>query len=283
MTNYSYKYPLLNDKDWLHNKYVVDKLSTNQIALLAGAKTCNSARQALHRAGIPVRSISEGLIINNYGYGFILNEPVINGCLLGDGSLNKWNKENTFGTYFYKKNKYESHIRLVGDSIFGDKNYPIKSDRTKYTYKEKTELKTYYKISTGVQSELNQLYEKWYPKHKNFKKSIPLDLNLCNIALLHWFLDDGFSYILKDGRRTSIVFCTERYSEIEVEFLINLLYNNFGIKAYKRKLGSKHRIVLSQNPEQVYLFYDTIGKPPIPEMAYKWKIDNIKVLRKRYV
>src|SRR4051812_15045126 len=52
----SFKYDLLNDKDWLYQKYVIEKISTEEIARLAGAKTANSARQALIRFGIELRN-----------------------------------------------------------------------------------------------------------------------------------------------------------------------------------------------------------------------------------
>src|SRR5687767_8241544 len=42
-------YPLLNNKEWLEQKYLLEKLSLNKIVELVGAKDSNSVRQALLR------------------------------------------------------------------------------------------------------------------------------------------------------------------------------------------------------------------------------------------
>ncbi|KKM21887.1 hypothetical protein LCGC14_1630980, partial [marine sediment metagenome] len=70
----SFKYDILNDKDYLFQKYIVEGLSTEDIALLAGAKTPNSARQALLRFGIVVRNGREGQVYKREGDGFSLNK-----------------------------------------------------------------------------------------------------------------------------------------------------------------------------------------------------------------
>lgn len=49
------KYSKLNDDAWLHQKYVTERRSTTEIAMLAGAKTANSAQRALLRTGITLR------------------------------------------------------------------------------------------------------------------------------------------------------------------------------------------------------------------------------------
>ncbi len=52
----------LNDPDWLRARYVDDHLALGEVAALAGVPNGNrtTVRRALLRAGIPVRSISEG-------------------------------------------------------------------------------------------------------------------------------------------------------------------------------------------------------------------------------
>lgn len=65
MNNKSYKYPLLNDHDWLYKNYITNSLSTNKMRDMVGCKTSNSVRQALIRHGISLRNISEGFYPEN--------------------------------------------------------------------------------------------------------------------------------------------------------------------------------------------------------------------------
>lgn len=70
------KYKLLNDKEWLYNKYIVEKNSMEIIAGLAGAKTSNSVGQSLDRFNIPKRSNSDGLTCKRETDHFVLNEQL---------------------------------------------------------------------------------------------------------------------------------------------------------------------------------------------------------------
>ena len=106
----SHRYKLLNDVQWLHDRYVVEGLSTKKIAKLVGAKTPNSVRQALQRASIEIRSVSDGLTINREDDGFVLRKDVIEGGLLGDAGLRIWNKHSDASYPSYtRKNKYKDH------------------------------------------------------------------------------------------------------------------------------------------------------------------------------
>ena len=99
----SYKYPKLNDREWLYKCYVEQKLSTIEISKLAGARTCNSVRQALIRNNIPVRSISDGITAKHPDF-FVINQDVLDGCLLGDGYMIRYNRlSNKSYPYFAKK------------------------------------------------------------------------------------------------------------------------------------------------------------------------------------
>ena len=76
MRQYTYKYEQLNDKEWLTQKYCVEKLNTIEIANLVGAKTGNSVRQSLIRFGIEIRNTSEAQIGKKKDF-FIFNNDVI--------------------------------------------------------------------------------------------------------------------------------------------------------------------------------------------------------------
>ena len=96
------EYAILNDEKWLRNIYEVKKLGMRKIMKIIHCKSSNSIRQALIRYGIEIRNINENRVNDD---NFIYNEEIINGCLLGDGSLIRYNKlSNDSWPYFKHKN-----------------------------------------------------------------------------------------------------------------------------------------------------------------------------------
>jgi len=265
----SYKYPQLNDKDWLHQKYVVEQLSTVKIGELVGAKRANSVRQALIRQGIPVRSVSDGLTCNRENDFFVLNQEVIEGCLLGDGFLRAHNpdSDNSY-PYFSKRNINYDHIAYVAKNVFS-KNWKQRVRENN----EKFEARRYviFSLRSYSHKELKPLFNRWYI---DGTKIVPEDIDLTPTVLLHWFMDDGNSYQRRKESKTKqvdITFCCESFSKSEQIVLCDKLKDGYGIDSSIRKCqwGSGWRIHLSQNPTKI--FYDVIGKCPVKSMEYKWK------------
>jgi len=265
-------YKKLNNREWLYQKYVVEKLSTIAITKLAGAKTPNSARQALIKQGISLRNISDGLTCKRQDDHFKLNIDVINGCLLGDGFLRKWNpKSDQSYPFFSKRNIHKDHIDYVAKILFG-KNF---ENRTK----KSREIDVYgnpldiFCLRSYSYKELLTIYQKWYPEANDYKKIIPYDLEVTGKVLLHWFLDDGNSYVRK-GRPTKqvcIVFCSESFTREDQELVSEKIWQKFGIKSSVRKTqwGTGWRTFIHQ--KYAGLFYEVIGHPPVASLAYKWK------------
>lgn len=275
MPAYSYKYPLLNDAQWLYQKYINEGLSTAQIAALAGAPISNSARQALIRHNIPVRNIREARILHRNN-DFVWNESVLNGCMLGDAKMIRYNKKSSISApYFAKKNKYRDHIEYVASFIFNEPDKFIQP----YTEKYQGGELYYWILRSYSQDSLNEIYDKWYPSSNDYKKVVPRDLKLDAVSLLHWFMDDGSSYRRKGyGRRSKqivISFACESFTKEEQEFLAQQMWDNWGLYVNIRqyRIGSKgeqqYRMHLRQS--QADLFFNIIGSPPVPSLAYKWK------------
>lgn len=63
---HSSQFPLLNDKEWLRQKYETEQLSTVQIAELVGS-TVGNVGSHLRSAGIPLRNPKEGLRVRFEG------------------------------------------------------------------------------------------------------------------------------------------------------------------------------------------------------------------------
>jgi len=270
MSFHSHKYPQLNDLDWLRQKYVIEKQSTTQIAEILDVKCSNSIRQALLGNGLIVRTPSQGLRINNEN--LLIDDEIINGSLLGDGSIVKYNKHSHLSIpYFRKKNKQLDHIELVAKSFYLT-NY---SDRIFVDYNKcNGKILKYWLLRTTADEKLIDYYNKWYPKCNNYKKVIPLDLILTPKTILHWFLDDGSSQrryrYAKYSNEIMITFSSESFTKTENEFLIEQL-NTFSLCARLNKCnsGTGYRVRIPQSKSLD--FFNLIGECPIESMKYKWK------------
>jgi len=273
------KYHQLNDKEWLYNKYIIEELSTNDITKIVGAKTQNSVRQHLIKHGIEVRSISEGLTIGRKDDGFIINLPVIEGCLLGDGYLNSYNKESDLSyPCFLKKNKNYDHIKFVSQLLFGEKWEMRISEGDRILNNKRF---NYFSIRSLSNKDLMPVFRRWYPEWNDYKKVIPEDLEVSSELMLHLFLDDGCSCLRKrkklgkspkiKERQIIITLCTECFSEKDQKNLALKIYDCFGldIKVRSANSGTGWRMYVLQS--QADLFYEIIGPCPVPSMEYKWK------------
>lgn len=289
------KYELLNNKEWLYNKYIVEKKGTIEITKLAGAKTPNSARQALIKFGIPLRSIGEGLTCDREDEGFVLDDmsrQVIEGSLLGDASLRVWQKGNkNANTAVYKTNKYYDHILYFTTGIFRsfEKAKEKIVERNNYLeYKGVKRSFSYFHVNTYSYKELNTFYERWYPESSGFKKVVPKDIVITPIVLLHWFMDDGCSILRKRDYKENpnkkwlsrrrkenqvfIIFCSESFTREDQEMLVEQMNKKFNLEAkvIACGFGTGWRIKITQS--QTQNFFKLIGPCPVPSLAYKWKV-----------
>lgn len=266
----SKQYIKLNDIEWLHAQYVVNKLSTIEIAEIVGAKSCNSIRQALLGAGISLRTYSEGLRVNNYL--IELDDEIINGSLLGDASLRKYNKSSNGSIpYFSKNNKHKDHVELIAKSFYGN-SY---SDHV-YGGINKCRGRSfeYWRIRTPADERFTEYYCKWYPEENNYKKVVPPDLILTPRVILHWFMDDGSSYrryrYAKHSNEIIIRFSSESFTQADNQYLVEQL-NRYSLNADVERCnsGTGYRIKIAQIKSLD--FFNLIGECPIESMKYKWK------------
>lgn len=269
------KYLLLNDEAWLREQYLDKGLSTLAIQKLVDAKDCNSVRQALIRIGVTPRNQREGQIYLRE-HDFNLDMDVINGCLLGDGYLQKYRMvSDVCVPYFSKKNKFLDHVQYVASFLFNNPEKFVTSTTNKCLGKDFP----IYVIRGHTDERLTEVHEKWYPASNNYKKIVPLDLELNERILLHWFMDDGSSYRRHGyGRRSKqiiITFSCESFTKEEQEFLAQQMLDKWGFRVNIRyyRIGSDgrthYRMHLVQS--QADLFFSIIGPPPVPSLAYKWK------------
>lgn len=271
MSNYSYKYPLLNDKEWLYQKYINEKLSTEQILKLVGCKTANSVRQSLIRFDIEVRTRTVGLTCNRVNDGFNFNQEVIYGCLLGDGGLSKWNKfSDESNPFFRKRNKFKDHIEHIANLL------GLNENSISYEYVKSSKSNTMcdvYTLKSASYKELLPIYKKWYPESNDFKKIVPNDIIITPTVLLHWFMDDGCTWYRKDRKNTPIVgsFSSESFTKEENMMLIEKIKDSTGLLLTPQKCNSGTESRISIPTSQIKAFFEVIGNCPVNSLEYKWK------------
>jgi len=270
-------FPLLNNKEWLYQKYLVEKLNTEKIAKLVGCANGATISRNLKKFNIPMRSYSERKRNANVNY-LKLNMPVINGSLLGDAFITKQRIKNG-SCGISKRNIHYNHLLYFASKILTK----IPESRIFGPYESSTNLtpngKPVYFLNTFKLPEIAELRNKWYP---NGIKIIPKDIVLTKESLLHWFLDDGYSYFYKQRYKTTeykytrVFFCTNNFTKKDLEWLCVKLKNEFNLKFTLSKKGIRkdgtQSYLLKLSDTQVEEFFKLIGKCPVKELEYKWKI-----------
>lgn len=279
-TKFKLKHAIFGDRKWLEEKYLVEKLSLSQIAELVGNGCTNfGVSAALVRNGIRVRTKGEGLRNAKRGGEdhFVFDESIITGALLGDGGLRK-NNNNSKDSFpgFHKCNINYDHITFVAKQLFR-KDYEKRIRECEN--KNKFGGGIIFRLTTHTHEEFVPLFESWYPA-PTYKKVIPKNIKIDEKVLLHWFLDDGYSYrVLAAGKYpyVRVQFATQSFTKEDLDFLCGKIYDKFGLKLYPRfhqkhgvYKGTGYYLELSQSHNKD--FYNIIGPPPVESLAYKWKL-----------
>lgn len=281
----------LKNYDWLYQHYISKEMSLVEIADLLKIRHLLVARY-LKKNNIPIRTKRAGNRLKRQKNGiidyFVMNHSVITGCLLGDGCL-RCNKpeDNESCASFSTGHVFKDHTLYVAQQLFS-KNA---EERIRFlkpvAHKADSSIKI--KVSNGLylfrtlsHVELLSYYREWYPSSNNYKKVIPKSISLDNTAMLHWFMDDGYSYIAnRVGRKPQlrIYFATQGFTGEDLTMLSKIIKEKFGLLVYPRyhqrhgKIkGTGYEMELSTAKEQVELFYSIIGPCPVPSLEYKWKL-----------
>lgn len=254
------KYKILLDREWLYNKYIIEKLTIKELCDIVGCSPIT----------IYYYLIKNKIGTQNQNDGFIYKKDIIEGCLLGDGNLTSQSELGK--VYFRKNNLYEDHIIYTFSQLYDS----LDLNKVKYITKRKGSYssKGIYTFRTFSKIELLSLYNEWYPLSNNRKKIVPETIDITPNTLLHWFLDDGTSLYVKSTKKKSVIikFATMSFN-IDNQLMlcdkINSIYN-LKTKPYRRcKIKNWYDIYITQSHTKD--FYDIIGPPPVPSLAYKWK------------
>ena len=217
-------------------------------------------RKILADSGISLRTRSELTRLQ-----FRKNIPIvgnileiINGELLGDGSLNKGKFQSGFK--FHSSNlEYAEWLAKK----FTDNNIPLIGVGVRTEFYNN---KNYYSFETVKTEEFHKLEEKWYIDRR---KIIPKDLQITPLVLLHWWLGDGTI-----RGKVSGMLCTDCFTKEDQLHLVNLMNNVISIRAHLQKINNTYRIFIPCQYMKEFLNF--MGDSPFFSMNYKWKINKYK-------
>jgi hypothetical protein len=187
--------------------------------------------------------------------------PFIYGKLLGDGHLEKPAK-STFNSRLKIKHK-EEHKEYVKQCYDKLSNYSTKMyyDGSVRVYKGLQKKHFAWTFKTKSLPFFSELRNKWY---SDSVKVLPNDLeaHFTKETLAYWYMDDG--YVQITGNYVRALFCTDSFTEIEVDRLVNII-KTFDVDCKKVTYKGNFRIQI----REVRKFFDLI-KEFVPEcMAYK--------------
>ena len=119
--------------------------------------------------------------------------------------------------------------------------------------------RTSYRFTTRSISALNEFYEKFYSI--NGQKTIPKSLNLNDLSLAVWFMDDG------SKSRNTVYLNTQQFGLDEQRFLVCLLAKTFNIKVTLNKDKCYFRLRVSC--DSMNTFRKIVSPKLIDSMRYK--------------
>ena len=181
-----------------------------------------------------------------------LQKDVIIGSILGDGYLRKLPG---------RKEAFLEINHSIKAKEYVEWKYKILKDLTVSPPKERKNGKKWkvaYRFFTKQHPELSKLLEKFY---QNGRKVIPKDLELNELILAVWFMDDG-----SKTKKGDVYLNTQQFSFKDQRRLLHLL-RKLGIRARMNKDKKYYRIRIYK--ESIPKFVAMIEPYILPSMRYK--------------
>lgn len=187
---------------------------------------------------------------------------IIYGSLLGDAHAEK--RLSSVGTRisFFQEDTHLKYIYYLHNllSIAGYCNNKLPISRQRLGSKGK--VRKIVRFHTWTYTSFNFIRDEWYI---NGRKCVPKNIGkyLTPLALAIWIMDDG----AKLGK--GLKFSTNSFTYEECTYLIDVLYNNFKLKASVQSAGSKDQYIIYVWKESMENLYEIVSPYIIPEMKYK--------------
>lgn len=187
---------------------------------------------------------------------------VIFGSLLGDSYAEKRIRGVGTRINFYQEDSHYQYILWLHNYFkmrgYCSDNIPILKTRLS----QKGKIRKVGRFSTWTYTSFNWIHDLWYDKGV---KKVPMNIGfyLTPLALAIWIMDDGS----KVGK--NIKLCTNCFTYNECLVLVNVLNENFSLKASIQSAGYKDQYQIYILKESMTLLKELIGDLIIPEMRYK--------------
>ncbi len=244
----------------INKLYSTDKLTIEQVAINLGTNYI-TLRHYMDRNNINTRNRSECAGLHHKGERLTNNElEIVNGCLLGDGSL--------FEKEYSACLTYVCAYKIVCSSFKEHLAKICTANPRKYVYLDKRTNKYYtrYNISTNSNFHFMELRDKWYPK-PNSMKIIPRDIVLTPETCYWWYLGDGSS------GDSSLSLCTNNFTIDDVEFLISKMPVRSQRYMQKcKKTNKSYPILTITKIEDRLEFLEYIGRCRHSELTHRWAV-----------
>lgn len=191
---------------------------------------------------------------------------IINGALLGDGSL-IIHKNGTNANFSYLSKSIE-HVHFVcddlADFVMPSHNFYISKYLDKRTNKEYERCD----FRTKANPAFTKIYYEWY---NNKIKIIPKNLILTPLICLIWYLGDGS--LLTHARSQCIHLCTDNFKKDDIENILLPQLEQFESHLIERKTN-QYRIYIPRRKIKDFLNY--IGECPVKDYLHKWNFQEYK-------
>jgi len=256
--------PELN-KDWLYQKYIVEKIDRKEISRILSVKMCTLEKYLYKFKLFKIDRFPKILLEQQKSF--------LYGCLLGDGLMRQWKYKNN--AYFsvthgikqkdYLYYKYELMKNLCGMSPKKRKHW---DKRFKKYYED-------YHFYTTTNPLFTEIWKKFYVDNVKVVTEEILS-NIDEFALAIWYMDDGsISYrkhILKNGTQTkyfnSITLATCGFTYDEHLLMQMWFKERWNIEIKIRPHCGKFILVIT-NKENMEKFINIVQSYIIPLMQYK--------------
>lgn len=196
---------------------------------------------------------------------------ILDGHLLGDGSVFKTGYDCNRNAVFVISSKHEEYLQWIIDNT---QTFKVCRVTVNDIWDKRTQ-KFYHRclLKSHSHAQLTQRRELWYPQGK---KIVPSNLVITPRLLLRWYMDDG--HLHSQG----IYFNTQGFTLNDTEFLRDKLVECLGIKVtiqihsrsknlYRLFIpirGTKQGVASTNN--NVTKFFNIIGNCPVKCFKHKW-------------
>lgn len=185
---------------------------------------------------------------------------VLVGLLLGDACLETQNGGRTFRVKVEQSAMHETYLRHL-HSLFGP--WVLSPPRSKKCRASNGSVTMSWAFNTVSHAAFRFFAHQFYA---DGKKKVPRLIHrwLTRRGLAYWFMDDGS---MKSNQSKGVILNTQAFSQPDVERLIAVLQNQFGLQASLRRQSDGWQIYVSGASYEAFL---ALVQPfVIAEMQYK--------------